>query len=335
MIGDGKMKSAIDFDLHEMQKIGSNENMNVLAYVTPRDSVVSGSHALVIQKGQIFQDGEIMNKNGDQAQTIIDACAWVHEKFPSDNFVIIFCNHSLELAYFTAQDWPHALSSLVNMRNNKLIDIVAFNAPLMANIEVAYAMQPYVRYLVASEGILPSKGYPYNAALNYAAKWNYAFSSYKMVLDMVNEYETMYQERASGYTFSAIDLTKVWDLRQAMNALVASLILLLDSPGKVAIHQIIQASGNVEECARSGEINYIDLGHFLNNLQANLARAKRIDTLIIKQVTKKIVAAKRALSRCIVDCVYGADFPDSTGLAIYMGCNFYFMHAQKQLAQNH
>ena len=216
------------------------------------------------------------------------------------------------MKYFNEYDLRKALAHVVTIRN-KPIDIVAFNASMMATIEIASAIQPYAQYLVASEGIIPGKWYPYNAALRYGAKWNHAFTPYKMVLDMVNEYESMYQEKATDYTLSGMDLSVVLGLCHAIDALAANLIVLLDSPDQVVIHRIIEASCNVGECTRFTATNYIDLGHFLNNLQANLARAKRIDKELIKQVHKDVLAAKRALSRCVVECVYGSDFPMQPG----------------------
>ena len=62
MMEGGKSASAINFDLQEMQKIGSNENMNVLVWAALDDDLDKSAYALVVQKGQVFQDGEILKK---------------------------------------------------------------------------------------------------------------------------------------------------------------------------------------------------------------------------------------------------------------------------------
>jgi len=307
----------LDSLLHEMQKNGSNENMNALVYTASTNALGTVARALVVERGQTFQDGKDVNKDGRWPQTVLDACVWAHETFPSDNFVFFFCSHGsgpLTGTSFNEQDLREALDYLVNVRN-KPIDVVAFDVDLMATVEVAYAVQPYANYLVASEALILGDRFPYASVLKYAAKWRSYFSAYKIVFDMVKEYENGCEEIIAGYTLSAIDLSKVVNLYNALTATTNRLRYLLSSQDKTIIYQKLGESGNPDECTYFAQTNYADLGHFLNNLSVNFARLRVANTQILTQLMKDILGARRALSGCVVACAQGEDHPNANGLA--------------------
>ena len=60
----------------------------------------------------------------------------------------------------TDSDLKHAFDILVNQYlGGKKVDIIAFDACLMADIEIAYALQPYANYQVSSQQMVPGPGY--------------------------------------------------------------------------------------------------------------------------------------------------------------------------------
>lgn len=343
--GDNSLAPYVHLDIEEMQKIGSNENVNILAYVSSADDSGKWTRALVINKGQTFQDGADMDKDSGKAQTAIDALSWAHTKFPSDNFVVVFWNHGsgplnrngltttffgkpwgtpadrafcyddTTGSYFTDQDLRAVLAYSVNMRN-KLVDIVAFDACLMANVEVAYAVQSYAKYLVASEQTIPGEGYPYDTVLSMAAKPKLSIP--KMVADMVKDYGVLYSSSTSDYTLSGIDLSQLPSLRSAMDSLAAALASGLHSNDHAAVKRAMYASGDPSKCTYFTEDSYIDLGHFLNNLQINISTLKTNNKALYNQLKTAITNASTALKKCVVAQVYGANFPKATGMSMYM-----------------
>lgn len=343
--GDNSLAPYVHLDLEEMQKIGSNENVNVLAYVSSADDSGKWTRALVINKGQAFQDGADMDKDSGKAQTAIDAIDWAHTKFPSDNFVIVFWNHGsgplnrngltttffgkpwgmpadrafcyddTTGSYFTDQDLRSVLAHSVNMRS-KAVDIVAFDACLMANIEVAYAVQPYAKYLVASEQTIPGEGYPYDTALGMAAKPKLSIP--KMVADMVKDYGTLYSSSTPDYTLSGIDLSQLPNLRSAMDSLALALVSGLHSNDHAAVKRAMYVSGDPSKCTYFTEDSYIDLGHFLNNLQTNISTLKTNNKALYNQLKAAITNVSTALKKCVVAQVHGANFPKATGMSMYM-----------------
>ena len=64
--------------------------------------------------------------------------------------------------YLTDLKYKRAFDIIVNQyRAGKKIDIIAFDACLMADIEVAYTLQPYADYLVSSQETVPGPGFNY------------------------------------------------------------------------------------------------------------------------------------------------------------------------------
>jgi len=342
--GDNNLAPYVDLDIEEMEKVGSNPNLNILAYVSSSDSSSKWTRALVIGNGQTFQDGADMNKDSGLAQTGIDAVNWAHTKFPSDNFMIVFWNHGsgplnrnglastlfgkpwgaqgerafcyddTTNSYFTDQDLRVVLSYSVGLRN-KPVDIVAFDACLMATVEVAYAVQPYAKYLVASEQTIPGEGYPYHTALSVAAQPN--ASVINIVKDMVKDYGAIYSSTRD-YTLSAIDLSVLPALTKSMDSIATILSTLLASNDKAAVKQAIRLSGDPAACTYFTETSYIDFGHFLVNLKNNTRKAKVNNKQLLKQLNTAIASAAGALKKCVVAQVKGSDFPKATGLSMYM-----------------
>lgn len=342
--GDNSLAPYIHLDLEEMQKIGSNNYVNILAYVSSSDEEGKWTRALVVEKDTTFQDGADMQKDSGKAQTAIDALDWAHSKFPADNFVIIFWNHGsgplnknglintffgkpwgvqnrafcyddTTGSYFTDQDLRAVLSHSVASRN-KLIDIVAFDACLMANIEVAYAVQPYARYLVASEQTIPGEGYPYNTALDLASKPKLSIA--KMVADMVKDYGVLYQSSTPDYTLSGIDLSQMLNLQKSMDALAIALMSGLKSNKAVAVYNAIYASGDPSVCTYFTEDSYIDLGHFLKNLAVNIKSLQTSNKALYNQLKAAIATALTALKKCVIAQVHGRKFPNANGMSMYM-----------------
>ncbi len=349
--GDNSLADFIHLDLEEMQKIGSNQNVNILAYVSSKDNSSKWTRALVVQKGQALQDGPDMDKDSGAAQTAIDAVTWATSKFPSDNFVIVFWNHGsgplnrnglvstffgkpwgtpadrafcyddTTGSYFTDQDLIAVLEQAVQLRGGKKVDIVAFDACLMANVEVAYAASSYAKYLVASEETIPGQGYPYDTALNLASKPN--LKAVKMAQDMVKDYGALYNSITTDYTLSAIDLSQIAGFKAALDHVATVILSFLSSKDADVIKLAIQASADPNRCTFFTENSFIDIGDFLNNLKANLGKAKVSDKALLKQLNNAIAAAVKALKSTVLAQVKGSDFPRASGISFYFERNAY------------
>lgn len=102
------------------------------------------------------------------------------------------------------------------------IDLLAFDACLMAQLEVALAVREHARFLVASETLVPGLGYPYDAILPLFVDTTRAPRD--VAIGMVEAFAASYErEHVPGTTLSAIDLGEVGSVAHALDRFAARL----------------------------------------------------------------------------------------------------------------
>ena len=77
------------------------------------------------------------------------------------------------------------------------LDLLGMDACLMANLEVAYQVQPYVQYIVASEELEPNEGWPYDEVLR-ATTENPDMPTPELASHIVAAYVKSYVDRRYG-----------------------------------------------------------------------------------------------------------------------------------------
>jgi hypothetical protein len=279
--GDNSLAQFVQVNLNQMKQ-GANKNVYSLAFVSTKNGSDKSSKKLVITPGAITQDGaELPNLDSGNAQTAIQAVSWAIENYPSDKLAIIFWDHGsgpLNRTLFVQQrgfcyddttgnylkdtDLITILTAATQARN-KNVDIVAFDACLMADIEIAYTAMPYANYLVSSQQTIPGTGYDYNHVLSSLAK---------KVLDgptfaraMVAAYGNYYKSGTEDYTLSAMDLSKVSALVDNINQLSVLLSQLIGQDQSVS-GAITSAAAFNSTTIRFDEPDYIDLYNFYLNV---------------------------------------------------------------------
>jgi hypothetical protein len=104
------------------------------------------------------------------------------------------------------------------------IDLLGMDACLMSNLEVAYQVRPYVKFLVASEESEPNDGWPYERVLRHLVS-DPDLPTAQAAEHIVRDYIQSYIDR--GYTDSvtqtALDLGRMDEATGAMDALAKAL----------------------------------------------------------------------------------------------------------------
>jgi hypothetical protein len=189
---DNNLKNYLVSDLNEMEMIGSNENMNVISMLD-----VGGDDCKVYY---IEQDDDmkqinspvIENKgNTDMADPAVlsEFIRNMTEKYPAENYALILADHGEGWKGGLQDETPLDISELSELQTvlerkditkNQMtlpqmreamdnsgvkLDILGFDACLMATGEVAYELQDNADYLVASQALEGAKGWPYTPLL--------------------------------------------------------------------------------------------------------------------------------------------------------------------------
>ncbi len=105
------------------------------------------------------------------------------------------------------------------------LDLLGMDACLMSNLEVAYQVQPYVRYIVASEESEPNEGWPYEQVLRQMVD-HPAASTPELATHIVHAYIKSYKDRnyEGSVTQASVNPSKVDKLVKTIDELADALI---------------------------------------------------------------------------------------------------------------
>ncbi len=192
---DNNLEGAGIEDLNEMETVGSTDEVNIVVQMdrapeydtsngdwedTRRFYVVQDDDPATINSEELDQLGEL---NMGDPETLVDFTLWGMESFPAKKYLLVLWDHGgafkgvcwddtvpgLEGEEVT-YDWlsmpelSYALGT-IHARTGEPLDLVGFDACLMAQMAVQYEIRHHTRYCVASGYSEPGEGWPYEGIL--------------------------------------------------------------------------------------------------------------------------------------------------------------------------
>jgi hypothetical protein len=215
-----------------------------------------------------------------------------------------------------------ALEKIYLLRNKKKIDVLLMDACLMSGIEVAYQCEPYANYLVSSQEVVLGPGYNYAATLKPLQKEN--LTPYDFALSTVKIFAQTYAPISNDFTQSAINLNTIAQFVTLFTEFVDLLSKYKQCDNRDHLKKTIRLAGSREMVTHFSEPSYIDLIHFLENINNLISQnpkkivftKKEIDYIKeIKQfINKKLIPS---LHKIIIANVSGDGIPKAHGIYIY------------------
>ena len=183
------------YDFLEMARIGSTDDVNIVVQLdrSPKYSELRGNwsstkrflirkHDEPISAAAISDIGEADMGSG---QTLEEFVEWTRDSYPAEHYALIIWDHGdgwrdpgdIDVRPFITKAVSHDESSgdllfnreiqnsLARVMNESKIDIIGFDACLMATLENAYAMSHVAKIMVASEELVPGTGWDYERVL--------------------------------------------------------------------------------------------------------------------------------------------------------------------------
>ncbi|MGC2310784.1 MAG: clostripain-related cysteine peptidase [Candidatus Babeliaceae bacterium] len=219
-------------------------------------------------------------------------------------------------------------------RKGKKIDVVFFDACLMAGVGTQSILHKFANYMVASEEAEMGWGYPYDLILAPFAKQD--LSPADFAKHVVTAYDAFYKRITGDYTQSAIDLNKFSQLNENINNVSSSLIQALQ------LQQNNSVSKYIGQCYHATvqfeEPTYIDLGDFYNNLLKNInsiqLQNKQQTQIIVDALTKQLNYGLMLIAGTVIENATGKNLLRAQGISIYLPQNqIYPTYANTQFAQ--
>jgi len=228
-------------DISEMQAVGSTDKVNVVVLFDRWHKACgfNGTEILYIHEGwnETVWGGwsDEYELNMGDPKTLTWFIDYTVKNYPAERYALILWDHGgnwegicwdwTDDDYLTIEEVKEALAN----SKIKKVDLLGFDACLMASIEVAYTMElsGKVGAMVASEELVPWDGYPYDMILKDLMK-NPEWNEYTFATDIVDEYIASYTPTAWFATLSAIDLTYLSDAVNYMATLTNELTTHFD-----------------------------------------------------------------------------------------------------------
>jgi hypothetical protein len=229
---DNDLESAAIADLLEMQKGIPAEGVEVVVLLDrwkgpagQQDDSWTDARVLRVRPGDdgtFTTLGEPRERDMGDPATLASFVTGVFRKYPAPHHAVFLWDHGRGWEGMGVdEDAPgsknsRTLLSLLDLRaglrsallacNLLRLDLVAFDACMMAQLEVALAMHDLARIMLASEAVVPGSGYPYTEVLPHFANSTDALAISKAIVD---DYAT-FSEHAfkSGSTLAAFHLEK-------------------------------------------------------------------------------------------------------------------------------
>ncbi|MEX0671769.1 MAG: clostripain-related cysteine peptidase [Candidatus Babeliales bacterium] len=150
----------------------------------------------------------------------------------------------------------------------KKFSIIAFDACLMAMLEVANIVKNYAHILTASQELELGAGWPYESVLAPLANNNLTPQAF--ATHIVEAYQANYDKITQDYTHSAVNLDLLNQLEENVHNVATLLLESLRNQKNDTIKNIIKMCRQKRLCTSFDGTNYIDLHHFYRNLLRNL-----------------------------------------------------------------
>ncbi len=335
MAADNNLNPEADYNIAQMVKASTVNNVYILVYLNiKRSGQDKMTQRLIIQNGKILQEGETTVEDSGDPQTLIKALVWAITEYPSAHLFVDLWNHgsgSLNRSvlahrgvcyddttghYLTDLAYKSAFDVAVNQYlNGQKIDIIAFDACLMSDIEVAFTLAPYANYMVASQQTVPGPGYDYSLVLAPFAKGTPDAQS--LARSIVAAYNTSYKNSEESYTLAATDLGKLSAIVGATNNIAQLLDTYLASDVNGSLQQVIAQSADPSVCAHFDEPTYLDLYTFYANLYTRINSAG-LSSANLAALRTALKAGLSSISQAVFANVHSnSDFAKVRGQSIY------------------
>lgn len=334
-------------DLEEMLAVGSTDEVSivVLAARSPNDDEEDGYTAegvanledwttaklLVVEKGALSELADWGTVNMASGKTLARFLKETIPQFPAERYALVLGDHGAswpgccgdesegnEGDMLTLNELSATLKQEIEPTIGRL-ELIGFDACLMANFETAVAVAPYARYMVASEELEPGTGWSYTPTLGRLVrnpKADGAAFGRNIVDDFIDSFEQSSDEdmrdAGIGTTLSVTDLSRVSALADAVDRLAAACGGALQSGGNTSWIQVAGARSRSEEYGKSEDrdddsSHVFDLGDFAAHVARQVPGAKQAAAEVQAAVKTAVVYTRSGKGR-----------PRATGLSIFI-----------------
>ena len=221
--------------------------------------------------------------------------------------------------YLTNQKLEFALREICNnYLHGKKLDVIGFDACLMAMVEIAEIIKKFAHYQVGSEEVEPGKGWNYNLAL--ATVDQKVPTAEEFARGIVGAYASAYNKVTRDYTLSAFNLAHMPALETNIND-VAQLLLQAITLDPPAIKTLIRTCKSNAHCVHFDEPSYKDLYQLYQNLTDQLRSIaqgqSKVPPSFVQAIQAKLEEGRHIIKNAVIANTTGPNLAKAQGISIY------------------
>lgn len=324
---DNDLESAGIHNFNQMEVVGSTQDVHVIVqmdrksgsdpqneqwtdtrrYLITRDADTGVMHSVRLDNPPL---GELDMGSGATLRSFV---VWGKANFPADHYLLVVWDHgsgwqarfnvSAQYKYVAADDTSGSAIDIKEIPSALAdcdVDVIAFDACYMQQLEVAYELRNCARYIAASTAAEPSPGYNYSRVLGHISG---STDPEQLSLMIVRQYAAEYPND-SRVTHSAVDLSHV--------------AALADAAGGFA--QVLRAHADDRAAeladARRRSLDFATVGTRRYSLDL-MDYASRCANAVGPDADDAHARLQTAFDAAVIASVHSSDLPNAHGLAIY------------------
>ncbi|MCU0860579.1 MAG: clostripain-related cysteine peptidase, partial [Thermoplasmata archaeon] len=250
---DNNLEPAGVDDFLEISSAGSTSEVNLLVQMDrwdgsppPADDTSygnwQGAMRFLVENGMTPDDSNALEDLGEvdmaDPATLTDFIDWGVANYPAENYALVLWDHGggwmglisdeYSDSFMDMGELTTALADASADNGGLVLDILGFDACLMAGVEVASQVSDYADIMVASEVTIPWNGWNYNASL-WPLVQTPSMTAVEFAQIIVDGYVESYSAPLAGYslmdiTLSSTDLSLSPAVETAVDALATALL---------------------------------------------------------------------------------------------------------------
>lgn len=327
LAADNNLETSGIEDIKEMMTIPDSDHLNVLVQTDRAESYYElglgdidnwqESKRLQITEGAVTEIASLGEVNTGSTDTLSDFMEWGFKTYPSDRHVLILWNHGNAWRGYgnddtsahdmlTISELDEALDKGLAAADVETLDLLGFDACLMAEDTALRLGRNHARYMVASEDLEPSHGWDYHALRVIAEDATLDIPALGEAIIDGFEAQAKAERRNLSITLALMDMTRADDVLDAIEAFAMALQSALpDSANELgeALAKTQAYGRSADESKAYHSFDVVDLAERVESIGGDVGQSAQ--------------QVKDAIDAMVLYDVKGARTRDSNGLAIY------------------
>ena len=207
-----------------------------------------------LAEGKLKELADLGAQNMNSGSTLQDFVTWGVRTYPADRTMLMMWDHGGGYTGFGGdENFPggepvmsmHAMAAALQgakAASGVTLDYIGFDACLMATLEVAKMLQPYARYLGASQELEPGAGWDWTTVIESASRqpapsipeFGQAAATAYYEKQMRSPRDSLVPSMSDRATFSIIDLERIPALLECLDQWASAVHAYHDSAPKLA-----------------------------------------------------------------------------------------------------